>query len=76
MTLHEYLTNNKRVINTLFKSGMLSASVINNYSIYTFYLDSLEDGNSKSMSIELIRMRYEISSKTIYYIIKQFSEPI
>ena len=76
MNLYEYITKNKSVVNTLFKQGLLSSSVINNYSIYQFYLDALEADNSKSMSIELVRIRYDISIKTIYQIIKQFSESI
>jgi hypothetical protein len=76
MNLHEYITENNKVVNTLFQSGVLSASVINNYAIYQFYLDSLEVGNSKSMSIELTLYRFEISRKTIYNIINQYSEEV
>ena len=76
MNLYQYITKNKIVINTLFQRGLLSTSVINNYSIYQYYLDALASGNSKSMSIEMIKERHKISTKTVYQIIKQFSESI
>jgi len=76
MSLYNFITDNKKVVNTLFKNGLLSTSVINNYAIYQFYLDSIDNGNSKSMSIELIKDRYDISTKTVYQILKQFSESI
>jgi len=76
MSLYNFITDNKKVVNTLFKNGLLSTSIINNYAIYQFYLDSIDNGNSKSMSIELIKDRYDISTKTVYQILKQFSESI
>ena len=76
MSLYNFITDNKKVVNTLFRNGLLSTSIINNYAIYQFYLDSIDNGNSKSMSIELIKDRYDISTKTVYQILKQFSESI
>ena len=76
MNLYEYIKENKTTINTLFKCGVLSSSVINNYSIYQYMLDSYDVGNSKSMTIELAKEQFKVSSKTIYNIIAQFSETV
>ena len=76
MTLYQFITKNKSIINTLFKGGVLSYSVINNYAIFQFYLDALENKNSKSMSIEMTMKRYDISNKGVYRVINQFSADV
>jgi len=76
MTLYEFITKNKSVINTLFKGGVLAYSVINNYAIFQYYLDALENGNSKSMTIEMTMMHFEISNKSVYNVINQFNAEI
>ena len=76
MNLYEYLTDNKKIVNTLVKCGVVSLSIINNLGIYQFYLDNLEVGNSKSMSIELTKIRFDISQKTVYNVFKTFTEDI
>jgi len=75
-TLRAYILNNKEVVNTLVRAGVISTSLINNLGIYEFFLDNMEVGRSKSLSIQLTVERYKISQKTVYQIINQFSETV
>ena len=76
MNLYDYITEHKKIVNTLVRSGVVSLSIVNNLGVYDFYLDNIKLNRSKSMSIVLTMERFNISQKTIYNIIKTFTEPI
>lgn len=72
MNFYEYITENKKVVNTLFHNGVLSFNILTNLSIYQYYLDMRELGYSKSLSITSTSDKNKVSIKTVYNIINQF----
>ena len=76
MTFYQYITENKVVVSTLYRCGVASGTIIRDYEIYSYYLDVLELGNTKSMAFSKSKEYFKISRKKMYLILERFTAQV
>ena len=75
MTLYNLINNNKSLLNSLYKTGVVSYRVFNFYEIYQFYLDALPLG-SKQAAIALGVKNFGISTRQVYRAIEMMEQEV
>ena len=71
MNLYHYLTNNREVLRTLLKTGLISTNIPGELEMYRFYSDMLSLGETKSMSRESSIKRFKINRRKFYRILER-----
>lgn len=72
MNLNRYFKRYKKIVNYLFKHGVIPYNVMLHFQIYNYYDDCLNLKIDKKKSIELTMDYYSISQRTMYNVINLF----